>query len=84
MHSRIHDIRVCDGCLLGDIINAKLVGCIEEELHDHLGPKCPVREETQITERLLRTPKLPFLLAEFVREFNEEFAVAMTLMLGKR
>lgn len=84
MHSRIHDIRVCDGRLLGDIVHAKLVGCIEEELHDDLGPICPVREETQITEGFLRTAKLPFLLAEFVREFDEEFAIAVTLMLRKR
>lgn len=73
-----------NGCLLGDIINAKLVCCIEEELHDNLGPICPVREEAQITERLLGTPELSFLLAEFIREFDKEFTVAMTLMLRKR
>lgn len=75
---------MCDGRLLRNIVNAKLVGCIEEELHDNLGPICPVREETQVTERLLRTPKFSFLLAEFVRELDEEFAVAMALVLRKR
>lgn len=83
-HSRIHDIRMCDGRLLCNVINAELVGCIEDEFHDDLGPICPVPEEPQITERLLRASKLPFLLAEFVREFDQQFAVAMTLMLRKR
>lgn len=75
---------MCDGRLLRNVINAQLIGRIKEKFHNDLGPICPVPEESKITERLLRTPEFPFLLAEFVRELDEQFSVAMTLMLRKR
>lgn len=40
--SRIHNVRMCNGRLLGDVIHTELVCRIEEQLHNNLGPVCPI------------------------------------------
>ena len=73
-----------DGGLLRDVVDAHVLGCGHEEVDDCLGPVRAVAQETQVTERLLRAPKLALLLAELVRELDKQLAVAVPLMLGQR
>ena len=83
-HSRIHHVRVCDGRFLGDVVDTELIRRVEQQLHDHFGPIRPVTKQAKIAKRLLRTPELPFLLAQLVRKLDEQLAVAVPLVLGKR
>jgi len=72
---------VCDGRPLGDIVNAQLVRCVVKQVHDGLGPVRSVTEQSKIAERLLWAAKFALLLAQLVREFDEQFAVPVPLVL---
>ena len=54
MHIRVHDVRVRDRRFLRDVINAKLVRRVVEQIHDRLCPIRAVSEQPKVTERLLR------------------------------
>jgi hypothetical protein len=66
---------------LCDIIDTQFFFCIEKQLDDSLRPISPVAKQAQITQRLLWTAQLPFLLAQFIGEFDKIFSIAMPLML---
>jgi hypothetical protein len=70
MHVRVHDVGVRDRRLLRDIINAKLVRRVVEQIHDRLCPIRAVSEQPKVTERLLRAAKLALFLAQLVGEFD--------------
>jgi hypothetical protein len=75
---------VCDGSLLRDIVNAEfLVHAVDEKFNDGLRPIGTVAEQAKIRERLFRAAELALFLAEFVRELNQELAVAVSLVLGQ-
>jgi len=80
----VHHIRVRDGRLLRDIINAHVVRRLEQQLHNHLGPVRAVGEQAEITEWLLGAAELALLLAELVRELDEQLAIAKALVLRER
>jgi hypothetical protein len=54
IHSRVHDVPMGDGGLLGDFIQTDLVLAVKEELDDLLLPVCSVTEQTEIGEGLFR------------------------------
>ena len=82
---RIHNVSVSNRGFLSNLVYTQFaVWRGEEEVDDSLSPVRTVAEETQIGKRLLWASKLAFLLAELVGEFNQEFAVAVSLMLRQR
>ena len=50
--------------------------------HNRQRPIILVPERAERTQRLLGATKLAFLLAQLVRKLDEEFAVAVALILG--
>lgn len=66
---------------LRDIIHANLVLTLQYRLDDLLCPIRPIPQQTEITQRLLRTAQLVLMLAEGVGELDEEFAETVPLVL---
>jgi hypothetical protein len=79
--ARVHDIQMCDRGLLGNVVDTQLIRCIDQEFYNRLRPVGSIAQQSKITQRLLGTTQFALLLAEFVREFDENFAVAMPLVL---
>ena len=83
-NSRVHDIAVGNGGLLGDFIQCHLVRAVYQELDDFFLPVRPVRQQTQIGERFLRATQLLLYLRQLVRELDEHPPVSFSLMLRQR
>ena len=73
-----------DRCLLRDVVDAHVLGCVHEEVDDGLRPIRAVAQEAEVGERLLRAPELPLALGQLVRELDEELAVPVPLVLRER
>ena len=59
-----------DRCHLRDIVHADLVMTLQYCLYDLLCPICPVPQQSEITQRLLRTTELVLVLREGVGELD--------------
>jgi hypothetical protein len=68
--------------LLRNVVDAQLFCGVDQQLDDSLSPVGSVTQQAQVRKRFLRTSEFPFLLAEFVGEFDQEFTVTMSLVLG--
>lgn len=80
--SRMRYIRRNDTRQIRHLLNRQflLLGR-QQQIHNHLLPVRSITQQPQITQRLLRRSLNAFDLAEFVREFNEQLSVRLTLEL---
>ena len=72
-----------DRRLLRNIVDAQFLCSIDQQLDDGLSPVGSITQQAQVRKRLLRTPQFAFFLAELVGEFDQEFTVAVSLVLGE-
>ena len=72
-----------DRCLLRNVVDAQLLRSVHQQLDNGLSPVGSVTQQTQVRKWLLRASQLAFFLAELVREFDQEFPVAVSLVLGE-
>ena len=72
-----------DGRLLCNIVDAKLVLCVQQKVYNRLRPIRSVSKQTKITERFFRASQFAFFFTKFIRELDEELAVAVPLVLRK-
>lgn len=70
--------------LLRNVVDAQIVLRIKQELDDLLRPVRPVTQQPQVAKRFFRTPQFALLLAELIREVDQQLSIPMTLVLGKR
>ena len=66
------------------IVDADVVRCCEQQVDDRLGPVGTIAQESKVGQRLFWAAKLSLFLAQFVRELDQELAIAVPLMLRKR
>ena len=83
MDIRVHHIRVSDRGLLGDVVNTDLLSGVHEQVDNRLRPISTIPQQSEVRQRLLGTAELALFLAQFVRELDQQFAVAMALVLRK-
>lgn len=75
---------MCNGGLLSNVVNAQLSICsAHKEVNDRFSPISTISQQSQITEWFLWAAQFPLLLAELIREFNQEFPITVSLVLGK-
>ena len=72
-----------DRCLLRNVVDAQLLRSVHQQLDNGLSPVGSVTQQTQVRKWLLRASQLAFFLAELVREFDQEFPVAVSLVWGE-
>ena len=69
--------------LLRNVVDAQLLRGVDQQLDDGLSPVGSVTQQTQVRKWLLGASQLAFFLAKLVGEFNQEFTVAVPLVLGE-
>jgi len=72
-----------DRRLLRNIVDAQLLHSVDQQLDNRLSPVGPVTQQAQVRKWLLRTSQFAFFLAELVGEFDQDFTVSVSLVLGE-
>jgi len=67
-----------------DLLNTNFPLEVHEQIDHRLLPVSAVTQQSQITERFLRTAEFPLALTQLVAKRNEQPAEAFTLVLRQR